>query len=96
MTKCEVKRKKSIGLHTKVSTIFHGAMLPEETRKLGSTSKDVATQEALRADLHPVAMIGERGGLIDIVARQRRRQASMWFRLRRALHRYARYFLRRC
>lgn len=95
MTKCEIKRKKRVGLHTEVSTIFHGVMLPEKPRKLVSTGEDKATQKALRADLHPVAFIGEPGGLIDMVARQRRRQASIWYRLRRTLHRYATYFFPR-
>ena len=67
--------KRSVGLQKGVSAIFEGARVPEEATEHGRADGG-ARSRADRVRLDPIA-------LFEDVARKRRRQASVWSRLRR-------------
>ena len=68
-------KKRSVGLQKGVSTIFEGARIPGEAMEHGRADAG-ATERADRVRFDPIA-------LLEDVARKRRRQASVWSRLKR-------------
>jgi len=67
-------KKRSVGLQKGVSRIFEDARVPDEAMEHGRADGG-ATDHADRVRFDPIA-------LLDDVARKRRRQASVWSRLK--------------